>query len=374
MLTEQRKKILFIVQLPPPVHGASLMNNYVVNSEKIKENFNSFVLNLHFLTSITEITKFSFKKIIKAIYYGFELIWKVRLKNPDLIYFSFSPKGYSFYRDALYVFLIKLYKKKLVIHLHGQGVKANTNNRSLKKKLYHLVFKNLYVICLSEKLVNDIEDVYKSKPFIVPNGIEQLASVRDQITHDIINVPQILCLSNYMQDKGILDLIDALKILNNKGYIFNARLVGAPIDLTTDFLQNQINNQNLSDCVEIVGPLYARDKTNELEKADIFVFPSRNEAFPLVILEAMQSGLPIVSTCEGGISDMIIDNETGFLVEKENPQIFADKLAILLRDKDLRIKMGEKGLQRFTENYTLEKFETNMVKTLNFILDRSDAS
>jgi glycosyltransferase involved in cell wall biosynthesis len=371
MLTEQRKKILFIVQLPPPVHGASIMNNYVVNSEKIKENFNSFVLNLHFLTSIKEITKFSFKKIIKAIYYGFELIWMIRSKKPDLVYLSFSPKGYSFYRDTFYVFLIKLYRKKVVIHLHGKGIKVSTGNSPIKKKLYQQLFKKLYVICLSEKLVHDIEDVYKSKPFIVPNGIEQLASTKDQITHDITNTPQILCLSNYMQDKGILDLIDALKILKNQGYTFNARLVGAPIDLATDFLQNQINSQNLSDCVEIIGSLYGNDKINELKKTDIFVFPSKNEAFPLVILEAMQFGLPIVSTLEGGIPEMVIDNETGFLIEKENPQLLADKLTILLKDKDLRIRLGER---RFAENYTLEKFETKMVNTLNLILERSDLS
>ena len=350
------------------------MNNYVVESEKIKDNFNAYVLNLRFLTSIEEITKFSIRKTIKAILYGFELIWKIRSQKPDLIYFSFSPKGYSFYRDTFYVFLIKLFKKKLVIHLHGKGVKVNTKNNSLRKKLYHLVFKNLYVICLSEKLVNDIEDVYLSKPFIVPNGIEPLKQSNDHKNHDFEGAPQILCLSNYMKDKGILELIDALKILNNKGYIFNARLVGAPIDLTIDFLRNLINSQNLSGCVEMIGPLYGTDKNNELKKADIFVFPSKNEAFPLVILEAMQSGLPIVSTSDGGISDMIIDNETGYLVEKENPQLLADRLAILLKDKDLRIKFGEQGLRRFAENYTLEMFETKMVNTLNLILERPDQS
>ena len=62
----ERKKILFIVQLPPPVHGASIMNNYVVNSSKIKSRFNAVVLNLQFLTSIQDITRFSVRKVFKA--------------------------------------------------------------------------------------------------------------------------------------------------------------------------------------------------------------------------------------------------------------------------------------------------------------------
>ncbi|MRS02355.1 hypothetical protein EG832_03875, partial [bacterium] len=165
--SEVRKKILFIVQLPPPVHGASIMNSYVVNSKAIHSRFDTAILNLQFLTSIRDITRFSLKKISKAIYYGFELIWKIGSLKPDLIYFSFSPKGYSFYRDAIYVFLIKLFKRKLVIHLHGKGVREGITGSPVKKKIYKKVFNGISVICLSEKLVSDIADIYEKTPIII---------------------------------------------------------------------------------------------------------------------------------------------------------------------------------------------------------------
>jgi glycosyltransferase involved in cell wall biosynthesis len=79
-----------------------------------------------------------------------------------------------------------------------------------------------------------------------------------------------------------------------------------------------------------------------------------------------------VSTFEGGIPEMVIQNETGFLVESKNPQMLADKLALLLNDRELGTKMGNLGLKRFSEYYTFEKFEKNMVETFNLVLDKSD--
>lgn len=373
MLSERRKKILFLVQLPPPVHGASVMNYKLVNSEKIKSSFNINVINLQFLKSIEEITKFSLRKIYLAIYYCFVIIKKIVVQKPDLVYFTFSLNGYALYRDAFYVFLIKLLKKKVVLHLHGKGIRSEIENNAFKKHLYKTAFKNTYVICLSQILTDDIKDVYKAVPFIVTNGIQERQSVEEEKNHGDNYVSQILYLSNYIRDKGIIVLIEALKILKDKGYAFNARLVGAPVDIKIKLLESLIHERGLTEHIQITGPLYGREKNNELNNADIFVFPTNylNEACPLVILEAMQFGLPVVSTFEGGIPEMVIDNETGFLVESKNPQMLADKLALLLKDKDLRIKMGKRGLQRFTENYTLEKFETNMVNTFNLILNRS---
>lgn len=370
MLSPQRNKILFIVQLPPPVHGASVMNYYLVNSEKLKSNFNIDIINLQFIRTIEEITRFSLRKIYKSIYYSFEIIRKILIQKPDLVYFTLSLSGYALYRDASYVFLIKLLRKKIVFHLHGKGIKSEMKKNAFKKYLYRLVFKNTYVICLSQTLIKDIEDVNQSLPFVVPNGIQQRKPIAKKESSDESHIPQILYLSNYMRDKGIIVLIDALKILKDQGYKFNGRLVGAPIDLKTEFLQKLIIDHDLSDCVQITGPLYDKEKTDELINADLFVFPTRypNEAFPLVILEAMQFGLPVISTFEGGIPEMVIDNRTGFLVESQNPQMLAEKIAILLKDKDLRIEMGKQGLQRFIANYTLERFETDMINTFNAIL------
>lgn len=366
----EKNKILCIVQLPPPVHGASIMNDNLVNGEIINKFFELIIVNQQFLKSIDKISKFSFEKLFKAFYYAYEIIKKIVTRKPDLVYMTFAPKGFALYRDLGYSFIVKMLGKNIVFHLHEKGIKASSKNSSLRKILLRTAFKNESIICLSEKLVNEIEDVFVKTPYIVPNGIKCYKPLKKKTDPSLNNIAQILFLSNYMLNKGILNLLDALEILKKEGYEYNARLVGGPVDLSIDVLQNLINEKKLSGCVIATGPLFHDEKIIELQNADIFVLPSKNEAFPLVILEAMQFGLPVVSTIEGGITDMVIDGETGYLVHPEDTQKLAEKIGILLGNKKLRLKMGEKGTERFMKNYTLDRFETNMTDTFYKILKK----
>jgi glycosyltransferase involved in cell wall biosynthesis len=365
-----KKKILFIGQLPPPMHGASLMNSYVINSEVIRHNFSLVIINLQFAKSIKEITRFSFLKVYKAVFYAFLIVKRILLQKPDLIYFTVSPVGFAFIRDTFYVLLFKLFHRKIVFHLHGKGIKENAKRNFLIRFIYTWVFKNSHIICLSKRLAEDIENVYHSIPFIVPNGIQVHQKLNQPIKKSNESPPQILYLSNYIRNKGMLILIEALSILKSQGYYFNARFVGAPFDLTVEMLESKISEQNLNEYVKLIGPLYGNDKIAEFQKADIFVFPTyyKIEAFPLVILEAFQFALPVISTFEGGIPDMGIDNVAGFLVETKNPQKLAEKIATLLNDKELRLRMGKKGYYKFKNNYTLAHFENNINKTFQAIL------
>ena len=96
------------------------------------------------------------------------------------------------------------------------------------------------------------------------------------------------------------------------------------------------------------------------------MFPTfySNECFPLVILEAMEYGLPVVSTNEGGIQDIILDGKTGYVVEKHNPAALATALEHLINDPGLRTRMGNAGRKRFEEAFTEEVFEKRISECL----------
>jgi glycosyltransferase involved in cell wall biosynthesis len=363
----EKAKVLCIIQLPPPLHGVSTMNAYIVESEIINRKFQLDIVDLRFADSMDQLQSFSMSKAMTALKFIFVIVRRMRVFKPQMVYFTINPTGFAFYRDAVYVFFLKLFNAKIILHLHGKGIKPNAKS-FFKKQLYKYVFNKTYVICLSERLTDDISDIYKSRPFIVPNGIQVQPYFERKPHIETAVEPQILCLSNYTRNKGILILVEALGLLKKKGLSFNARFVGAPFDLTAEMIEERAAELGLSKSVKAVGPLYGKEKYKEFENADIFVFPTYNDVFGLVNLEAMQYSLPVVSTFEGSIPDVVIDNETGLLAERQNVQMLAEKIEVLLNDKALRTEMGEKGYTRFINNYTLDRFITNLDKAFEHIL------
>ena len=116
------------------------------------------------------------------------------------------------------------------------------------------------------------------------------------------------------------------------------------------------------------GRKYGCDKEEYWKSADIFVFPTLNEAFGLVLLEAMEHGLPCIGTNEGGINDIIDNVKTGFIVHSGNSELLSVSIGKLLNDSRMRETMGDRGRRIFEQRYTQEVFEENMLHILNQIL------
>ena len=182
---------------------------------------------------------------------------------------------------------------------------------------------------------------------------------------------RMVFLSNLLESKGILDLLDALAILQQRDCPFVCDVVGAETaEMNMDRLHEEIDRRKLDGVVCYKGCLYGEDKSQVLRTADLFVFPTyySNECFPLVLLEAMAQGLPCISTVEGAIADIIDDGRTGFLCEKKNPEDLANKIEILLNDEALRKQMGVEGRKKYEREYTLERFEQRFVQCLKSVL------
>ena len=113
---------------------------------------------------------------------------------------------------------------------------------------------------------------------------------------------------------------------------------------------------------------YGKEKDEAYQQADIFVFPTYNECFPLVLLEAMQHGLPCISTNEGAISDIVDDGVTGYIVEARNADCLAAKIEDLANDKQKRMNMGMYGRRKCQEQFTLDVFEKRMSEVLEQLM------
>lgn len=112
------------------------------------------------------------------------------------------------------------------------------------------------------------------------------------------------------------------------------------------------------------GRRYGSEKDVFRKDADIFVFPTLNETFGLVAVEAMEYEIPIVASAEGGIPDIIDNGNSGYTVDKNNPTALASAIELLIKDPELCNSMGEAGRRRFEEKFTEEVFEKKMRECL----------
>ncbi len=358
-----KNKVLFFIKLPPPHTGAITVNKYVSEIDSLNKKFVTKIISISYKQDASDLGIISIKKIILVISLQFKLIFNLLFFKPNLIYFQISPLGIAFYRDFIFVLIFKIFRKKIIFHLHGKRIKQASENQ-FKKLLYKYTFCNSKIICLSELLVNDVADVYKNKPIIVNNGIPDY----NDYNKNKNEIPRILFLSNLFRAKGLIDFLDALKLLKDNNVFFYATIIGGKAELTEQDLMTEITNRELIKEIEYLGPIFNNEKVEILNQSDIFVHPTHEDAFPINILEAMRSGLPVVATGEGAIPEMIANGISGYIVEKKNIKDIAQKIEFLIKNPDLRTQMGKAGREKFLEKYTLDIFERNMLDVFNKVL------
>lgn len=365
-----KQSILFILHLPPPVHGAAMVGKYIHDSRLVNGTFDCHYINLATAKSLADIGRPGLGKLFRFIGLLRLIRKSVRRIRPQLVYVTPNACGAAFYKDFIVVLMLKGMGCKVVVHYHNKGV-ATRQDRKLDNWLYRRFFKGLKVILLSEALYPDISKYVRREDVrFCPNGIpETLAEEPRAERHNA--VPHILFLSNLIESKGVIVLLDALKILKDKGYSFICDFVGgetAEIDAAR--FKREVAERHLAEVAVYHGRKYGAEKEQYLETADIFAFPSyySNETFGLVNLEAMEHKLPIVSTNEGGIPDVVVNGKNGYTLDTSSGKVsakdLADKIATLIDDPDLRQKMGEAGYRLFKERFTLPCFEQKITETL----------
>lgn len=367
-----KPKILFIMHMPPPVHGAAMVGQYIHDSEIINEKYDCHYVNLTTAKNLQDIGKvgmrklFDFFKLLKIIRRA------VKIVKPQLVYVTPNACGGAFYKDFVVVEMLKRLGCKVMVHYHNKGV-ATHQDRRFDNALYRRFFKNIKVILLSECLYEDVKKyVKKENVFVCGNGIpsaaiESFVSAPIDAASPEDKIPHILFLSNLLISKGVVVLLDSLKVLKEKGCRFVCDFVGGEtVEMDAAMFQAEVAKRGLEGMVVYHGRKYGKDKDVFLNSADIFVFPTfyHNECFPLVLLEAMEHGVACISTTEGGIPGIIDDGKTGFLVPKHDAETLAEKIQTLLSDATLRQRMGEAGREKFEKEFTLEVFEKRMAEIL----------
>ncbi len=164
---------------------------------------------------------------------------------------------------------------------------------------------------------------------------------------------RILDVGRLVPEKGAPVLLDAVTLLAERGVDVEVRLVGGG-DLADD-LARTLDARGLRDRVTLVGAVGQDAILDQYHWADAFCLPSFQEGLPVVLMEAMATGLPVVTTTINGIPELVKHERNGFLVPPGRADLLAESLAALATDPGLRTRLGEQARRDVVAGFSLER-------------------
>jgi glycosyltransferase involved in cell wall biosynthesis len=358
--------LLIIGPTPPPFHGVAVAIQTLLRS-KIAEQFQVSHLDLADRRGIQYVNKPDLHDVLLFLRQWFELIRTLIRVRPRLTYLVLSQSTIGFLRDSFLIWPALLSGSHIVIHLHGGNFREWFQGRSWLIKTYvrTVLHQATQVIVLGKSLKEQFKGLVKmSKVAVVSNGINWNGVHSFASPTRAEPLFRILHLSTLSHLKGVLVLIKALPLILQHRQDVELVCAGPwSHSIDKDWADQFIAEQGLENHVRFPGQVDGNEKEALFESADMFVFPGvQQEGQPLVVLEAMAAGLPVIFTNRGCLRDTVIDGESGIEVQINDPEKLAEAILRLVNHPERAKEMGRHARQRYTSLYTKEQHIENMIK------------
>ncbi len=362
--------ILVVGQTPPPYGGQAVMIDQLLKSEFSDVELHH--VRMAFSDDMDSIGHFNIRKVSHL----FVVICKIffaRIKHrPDTLYYPpAGPDKVPFLRDAAILFSCRWMFKRTIFHFHASGVSELYSRLGPVEKI---LFRRAYwkpdvAIRTSARNPDDGAFLDATTNVVIENGLPTVyPRFKSEIESRVSNkVTRLLYVGALYESKGISVLIEACRLLKAGGAQFGLFCLGRFESAAYEAkVKAAIKLGGLDGMVSFPGVLTGDEKWRAYARANVFCFPSyfESESFGLVNLEAMQFGLPVVSTRWRGIPSVVEDGKSGFLVDIKSPEQTAEQLLILLNDDSLRQKMGHRGREIFIARYADDMWRERMNKVL----------
>lgn len=373
-----KPKILCPVALPPPHHGVSVANDLLLNSKIIRNNFEIKIVplskpklqlggNLSPTTLGVDLSVTN--KLLKEL-----IIFK-----PCLTYITLAQTRLGLWRDGIWIWLAALSGSRVLAHLHGGYFRKlfDKDLDRLGRGFARATLNHLQgIIVLDPSFIHIFQGlVPEERIFVLRNGIPEFCSdtpwqsVQQQRAGQ--SDLRVTFLSNLVPGKGFDTFLEAAAFLRGENFLFN--LAGAaPKPEIAAQVAAFVAAHRLENRVHMLGKILGTEKHRLLLQSDVFVFPSSlSEGQPIVIIEALAAGLPVISTARGCIPAIVRDGINGFIVPENNPEAIAERLIWLKNNPSLRLAMGQTSRNLYLNHHTEEKFVTAFTHIVDQVLARN---
>lgn len=249
---------------------------------------------------------------------------------------------------AKFLKLILLFLLKLTLNTHNGNDKKN-----------RVIFENSddMNFFLKRKIVK-----YNDSILIRGAGVEiDKELIKNKKKNDI---PTVALVARMLEDKGIYEFVEAAKILKNKKIKVRFLLIG-DVDKKnpTSLKQSTLKSWNDQQIIEWLG--WVKDVKKILLGIDVLCLPSYREGLPKSLLEGASLALPLITTNTVGCREVVKDGVNGYLVPIKDSLGLSLAIEKLIKDKDLRLKMGEKSLKIAISQFSSEIINSQTIKIYN---------
>ena len=264
-----------------------------------------------------------------------------------------------------------------VVHLHAGGIAprlmCRMTSRARVVAHYHSLFEESGVASLKQRtgsfahlvIANSratAKTIASATPIVIHPGVAVGKNrQRDQSSGDAILFGVA---ARLVSIKGIGDLIRAIDLLARRG--IDARLEIAGTGPEDGSLRELVTSLGLADRVSFLG--WVENVQECMNRWDVYVQPSLAEGFGISVLEAMASGLPVVATRVGGLPEVVLEGETGFLVSPSNPEELADRMSRFAGAPELRDRLGERGRTLALTEFSAERETSDILSAYEKLL------
>jgi len=385
--------ICMLIDRYKPIFSGHAIMVEELSKEWKKHRINTFIVTRNYNNNpeveiINGIPIYRFKphkiKYLGELLFGLRIfLFLLRMKNNfDIIHSNSIAKGY--FSSLLFC---KFFKKKFIFQsaCYGSDDLVSIKNRGRRGR-WRYVFLSFIdgYIAISPIMVKTYNDCkFDSIRMVLIPAAKPLNDFYPEANKKYLRgkagLPvngKILCfVGSIIKRKGIDILIDAFKMVKKDFPDLYLLLIGPNkfevLEKENNFfveeITNKISDYNLEREVIFTGE--SKEVSNYLKASDIFVFPSRQEGCPAVVIEAMACGLPCIISDMPGISDYLIkDKEEGIIVPQNNPERLAEEVLKLLNDPARANEIGKRAREKALRDFSIEKVSIQYVDFYNKIL------
>lgn len=363
-----KRRILVVGAVPPPYHGGSVVTQTLLTSA-LAERYDLRHLDTTDSRGVENIGRLDAGNVWLAALHGARFMAMLVRSRIDMVYLPVAQNTLGFLRDALFLAPAVIRGIPLVVHLHSgnYGEFARTAPLPVRALIRTLLGRAQRVIVLGSVLKPMLDGIVRSERIaVVPNCVPDHVSATGRAAQPGRTM-RVLFLGNLIPGKGYGELIRAAELLAEAGVDLELVLAGGGMAERTR--RQILAESTIADRIRFTGPVDGAEKNVLLSEADVLALPSyyENEAHPLVILEAMAAGLPVVSTRYVAIPEMVEDGVTGLLVAPRDSAELAAALRGLAEDPSMRRRMGDAGRARYLEEFTVTQWVERMTRVFDSV-------